>query len=108
VAAILSGRINVPFLISAFLPPGSQALAETGVRKQPTINEVAAHFLVAIAEQWVESYKKPVLTTTFFTVDQPRLQGSHYAYSSGDEAAKVLKELVEYKEYLETVDADTK
>jgi len=102
-AAIASGKLKVPFLVSAFLPPGSQALVEMGVRNPPTINEAVAHFLVAMAEQWVESYKKPVLTTTFFAEDQPRLQGTHYAYPSGRHAARVLIKMVEYKEYLEAV-----
>jgi hypothetical protein len=100
-AAIVSGRLRVPFLVSAFLPPDSQALTEMGVKNPPTANEASAHFLVALAEQWVASYKKPVLTTTFFTSDQPRLQGTHYAYSSGRHAARVLIKMVEYKEYLE-------
>jgi acyl-CoA synthetase (NDP forming) len=100
-AAIVSGRLRVPFLVSAFLPPGSEALTEMGVENPPTANEATAHFLVALAEQWVASYKKPVLTTTFFTVDQPRLQGTHYAYPSGRHAARVLIKMVEYKEYLE-------
>jgi acetyl-CoA synthetase (ADP-forming) len=101
-AAIVSGRLRVPFLISAFLPPGSEALTEMGVKNPPTANEASAHFLVALAEQWVASYKKPVLTTTFFTVDQPRLEGTHYAYPSGRHAARVLIKMVEYKEYLES------
>ena len=102
-SAIASGRLKVPFLISAFLPPGSQALAEMRVEKPPSVNEAVAHFLVAMAEQWVASYKKPVLTTTFFGGDQPRLQGSHYAYTSGRHAARVLIKMVEYREYLEAV-----
>ena len=99
-AAIVSGRLRVPYLVSAFLPPGSQALAEMGIKEPPTSNEASAHFLVALAEQWVASYKKPVLTTTFFTSDQPRLEGTHYAYPSGRHAARVLIKMVEYKEYL--------
>jgi hypothetical protein len=101
-AAIVSGRLRVPFLVSAFLPPGSEALTEMGVKNPPTANEASAHFLVALAEQWVASYKKPVLTTTFFTVDQPRLEGTHYAYPSGRHAARVLIKMVEYREYLES------
>jgi acetyl-CoA synthetase (ADP-forming) len=101
VAAIVSGRLRVPFLVSAFIPPGSEALAEMGITNPPTANEASAHFLVALAEQWVASYKKPVLTTTFFTSDQPRLQGTHYAYPSGRHAARVLIKMVEYKEYLD-------
>jgi acyl-CoA synthetase (NDP forming) len=104
-SAIASGRLNVPFLVSAFLPAGSQALAEMRVQKPPTVNEAVAHFLVAVAEQWVASYKKPVLTTTFFAEDQPRLQGTHYAYPSGRHAARVLIKMVEYREYLEAVGA---
>ena len=104
-SAIASGRLNVPFLVSAFLPPGSQALAEMRVEKPPAVNEAVAHFLVAMAEQWVASYKKPVLTTTFFGGDQPRLQGSLDAYTSGRHAARVLIKMVEYREYLEAVGA---
>jgi hypothetical protein len=104
-SAIVSGRLNAPILMSAFLPPGSAALAEMGIRNPPTTHEAIARFLVALAEQWVEDYKKPVLTTTFFEQDQPRLQGSHYAYPSGKQAAKVLIKMVEYKEYLDTVGA---
>jgi succinyl-CoA synthetase alpha subunit len=104
-AATASGKLNVPFLVSAFLPPGSQALEEMGVRNPPTINEAVAHFLVAVSQQWVESYKKPVLTTTFFAEDQTRLQGTHYAYPSGRHAARVLSKMVEYKEYLEAIGA---
>jgi acetate---CoA ligase (ADP-forming) subunit alpha len=99
-AAIVSGRLKIPFLISAFLPPGSAALAEMGIKEPPTADQASAHFLVALAEQWVASYKKPVLTTTFFTSDQPRLEGTHYAYPSGRHAARVLIKMVEYKEYL--------
>jgi hypothetical protein len=76
-----------------------------GIRNPPTSHEAIARFLVALAEQWVATYKKPVLTTTFFTETQPRLQGSHYAYSSGREAARVLIKLAEYKEYLQSVGA---
>jgi len=104
-SAIASGRLDVPFLVSAFVPPGSEALAEMGVEKPPAVNEAVAHFLVAIAEQWVASYKKPVITTTFFAEDQPRLQGTHYAYPSGIHAARVLIKMVEYREYLEGVGA---
>jgi len=102
-SAIASGRLNAPLLVSAFLPVGSQALEAMGIRNPPTPNEAVAHFLVALAEQWVESYKKPVLTTTFFAEDQPRLQGSHYAYPSGRHAARVLIKMLEYKEYLEKI-----
>jgi succinyl-CoA synthetase alpha subunit len=98
--AIVSGRLKVPYMISAFIPPGSGAMAEMGIETPPTANEASAHFLVALAEQWVASYGKPVLTTTFFTSDQPRLQGTHYAYPSGRHAARVLIKMVEYEEYL--------
>lgn len=102
-SAIASGRLSAPLLISAFLPPDSPVLAEMGIRNPPTPQEAIARFLVALAEQWVENYKKPVLTTTFFAETQPRLQGSHYAYPSGRAAARVLVKMVEYKEYLESL-----
>jgi acetyl-CoA synthetase (ADP-forming) len=107
-AAIISGRLKIPFLISAFLPAGSEALAEMGITNPPTANEASAHFLVALAEQWVASYGKPVLTTTFFTVDLPRLEGTYYAYPSGSHAARVLIKMVEYKEYQDYLEATGK
>lgn len=102
-SAFASGRLNAPSFISAFLPPDSPLLSEMGIRNPPTPQEAIARFLVALAEQWVENYNKPVLTTTFFAETQPRLQGSHYAYPSGRAAARVLVKMVEYKEYLERV-----
>jgi len=89
--------------MSAFLPPGSGATVNAGVRSTPTPVEAITRFLIALAEQWVENYNKPVLTTTFFTEGLPRLRGSHYAYPSGRQAARVLIKLAEYKEYLEKV-----
>jgi succinyl-CoA synthetase alpha subunit len=108
VDAIISGRLKIPLLISAFLPAGSGALTEMGITNPPTVNEASAHFLVAMAEQWVASYKKPVLTTTFFTVDLPRLEGTYYAYPSGRHAARVLIKMVEYKEYQDYLKATGK
>jgi len=61
-----------------------------------------AVFLAALAEQWVADHNKPVITTTF-AEGQAVLRGSHYAYPSGGQAARVLVKLVEYKEYLEKV-----
>ncbi len=104
-SAIAAGRLNAPLLVSAFLPADSEVLAEVGIRNPPPATEAIARFLVALAEQWVADYKKPVLTTTFFAETQPRLQGSHYAYPSGRQAARVLIKMVEYKEYLEKIGA---
>jgi len=104
-SAIAAGRIDAPLLMSAFLPPGSGATVEAGATSTPTPGEAISRFLIALAEQWVENYNKPVLTTTFFTEGLPRLRGSHYAYPSGTQAARVLIKLVEYKEYLEKVGA---
>jgi len=104
-SAIAAGRIDAPLLMSAFLPPGSGATVEAGDRSTPTPVEAISRFLIALAEQWVETYNKPVLTTTFFTEGLPRLRGSHYAYPSGRQAARVLIKLAEYREYLEKVGA---
>ncbi len=100
-SAVAAGRIDALLLLNAFRP-AETAVASDGARSERLVPEEAiARFFRAIAEQWVADYKKPVLTTTFFAEDQPRLQGSHYVYRSGTHAARVLAKLVEYKEFLE-------
>jgi hypothetical protein len=57
-----------------------------------------------MVSQWIESYDKPVITTTF-TEEQVKLVGDHYDYTSGNRAAKVLVKLTEYYEYLKRANA---
>jgi hypothetical protein len=53
----------------------------------------------ALSSQWIESYGKPVITTTF-TEEQVKLAGNHYDYTSGNRAARVLLKLTNYYDYL--------
>jgi hypothetical protein len=76
---------------------------KAGATSTPTPVEAISRFMIALAEQWVANHNKPVITTTFFAEGLPRLQGSHYDYPSGRQAARVIIKLVEYKEYLEKV-----
>jgi hypothetical protein len=52
---------------------------------------------------WIETYDKPVITTSFMEmVSYSRL--GYYAYSTPERAALVLTKLIEYGEYLERKD----
>jgi hypothetical protein len=60
-----------------------------------------------LVSQWIESYGKPVITTTF-TEEQVKLVGDHYDYTSGKRAARVLVKLTEYHDYLKRMNATRK
>lgn len=102
-SAVATGRIDALLLLNAFRPAEATVASEGASSERLVPEEAIARFFRAIAEQWVADYRKPVLTTTFFPEDQPRLHGSHYVYRSGTHAAKVLAKLVEYKEFLEKI-----
>jgi len=55
----------------------------------------------ALILNWIEIYGKPVLTTTFLGSAQSVSDIGYYAYSSSEQAAKVIAKLIEYREYLE-------
>jgi len=63
--------------------------------------------MMVLVSQWIESYGKPVITTTF-TEEQVKLVGDHYDYTSGKRAARVLVKLTEYQDYLKRVNATRK
>jgi hypothetical protein len=67
--------------------------------RRETLAEEVGYFLDRLIRYLVETYKKPIITTTF-TEGGARLRGGQYAYPSGQRAAKVLAKLVEYQEYL--------
>lgn len=63
------------------------------------INDMIVRLIRALVGQWIDTYNKPVITTTF-TEEQVKLVGDHYDYSSGKRAARVLLKLTEYHNYL--------
>ncbi len=63
------------------------------------INSFINGLLRSLVDQWIASYKKPVITTTF-TEEQTRLVGEHYDYTSGKRAARVLLHLTAYHDFL--------
>jgi len=101
-SAMAAGRIDPSPLLTPSESSGSRANAAREVLREVTSVEAISRFLAALAEQWVADHNKPVITTSF-AEGQPVLRGSHYAYPSGGQAARVLVKLVEYKEYLERV-----
>ncbi|MDY7036486.1 MAG: hypothetical protein SV375_10060, partial [Thermodesulfobacteriota bacterium] len=49
---------------------------------------------------WIETYKKPVMTTSFMGRPPVLTDMGHYAYPFAEQATFVLAKLLEYKKYL--------
>jgi len=89
--AVASGKLDT-------FSAGRPHPVEASLQHEPADGVTA--FMGAIVRQYIDTFHKPVITTTFG--DQfVRLQDSYYAYPSGDRAARVLVKLAEYREYLE-------
>jgi hypothetical protein len=71
----------------------------SGRTRVDIINSFIVGLLRALVDQWITSYKKPVITTTF-TEEQVKLVGNHYDYTSGKRAARVLLHLTTYHDFL--------
>jgi acyl-CoA synthetase (NDP forming) len=74
-------------------------VGSSGRNRVEIINSFIVGFLRALVDQWIDSYKKPVITTTF-TEEQVKLVGDHYDYTSGKRAARVLLHLTAYHDFL--------
>ncbi|MCX6004785.1 MAG: hypothetical protein NT082_03850, partial [Chloroflexi bacterium] len=90
IAARHSGKMD-DFLINDLMELASgKALVNGSARSRvEIINDLISRLLRALVSQWIESWGKPVITTTF-TEDQVKLIGDHYDYTSGKRAARVL------------------
>ena len=101
-----SGKIDNSYLDELMDLASGKAVAE-GRNRLEIINDLLVRLLRATVAQWIESYGKPVITTTF-TEEQVKLVGNHYDYTSGNRAARVLVKLTEYYNYLKRIGADKK
>jgi len=100
IAARFSGKIDDVLVDDLLeLASGKALLANTGRSRMEIINDMIVRLMRALSSQWIESYGKPVITTTF-TEEQVKLAGDHYDYTSGNRAARVLLKLTNYYDYL--------
>jgi hypothetical protein len=99
-----TNKIDNSYLDELMDLASGKAVAE-GRNRVEIINNLLGRLLRATVGQWIESYGKPVITTTF-TEEQVKLVGNHYDYTSGNRAARVLVKLTEYYDYLRRVGAD--
>ena len=100
IAARYSGKIDDALVDDLLeLASGKALMANTGRSRMEIINGMIVRLMRALSSQWIESYGKPVITTTF-TEEQVTLAGNHYDYTSGKRAARVLLKLTEYHDYL--------
>jgi len=100
IAAKRSGKIDDVLVDNLLdLASGKATLANSGRTRMDIINDMIGRLMRGLSAQWIESYGKPVITTTF-TEEQVKLIGNHYDYTSGKRAARVLVKLTEYYEYL--------
>ena len=108
IAARFSGKIDDVLVDDLLeLASGKAFLAKTGRSRLDIINDMIVRLMRALSSQWIESYGKPVITTTF-TEEQVKLAGDHYDYTSGDRAARVLLKLTSYYDYLVKAGVDVK
>ena len=100
IAAKRSGKIDDILVDNLLdLASGKATLANSGRTRMDIINDMIGRLMRGLNAQWIESFGKPVITTTF-TEEQVKLIGNHYDYTSGKRAARVLVKLTEYYEYL--------
>lgn len=100
IAAKRSGKIDDALVDNLLdLASGKATLANSGRTRMDIINDMIGRLMRGLSAQWIESYGKPVITTTF-TEEQVKLIGNHYDYTSGKRAARVLAKLTGYYEYL--------
>jgi len=100
IAARYSGKIDDTLVDDLLdLASGKALLANSGRTRMEIINDMIVRLMRAMSGQWIESYNKPVITTTF-TEEQVKLTGNHYDYTSGNRAARVLLKLTQYYGYL--------
>lgn len=105
IAARHSGKIDKPFIdVLMGLANGQAYFDSSGKSRVEIINELIGRLMRVLVSQWIESYGKPVITTTF-TEEQVKLIGNHYDYASGKRAARVLVKLTGYYHYLKKVNA---
>lgn len=101
VAARRSGKLDTTLIDDLLeLTKGEAYIISQGKTRVGIINDMISRLLRSLVRQWIESYKKPVITTTF-TEEQVKLRGDHFDYTSGNRAARVLVKLLEYHDYLE-------
>jgi acyl-CoA synthetase (NDP forming) len=63
--------------------------------------EVFEPLMEGLLLEWIDSYGKPIITTTFMGAASPMTEMGYYAYPSAEQAAYVLAKLVEYRERME-------
>ncbi len=63
--------------------------------------------LDGLINYWMEKYDKPLLTTTFTERTSQMGEGGHFPYPNAERASTVLAKLLEYKEYLDGLAAET-
>lgn len=105
IAARRSGKLGDDILNDVIDFASGKALSNgSGRSRESIINNLIGRMLVGLVDQWIESFKKPVLTTTF-TEELAKLIGNHFDYPSGKRAARVLAKLTEYNAYLRSIGA---
>ena len=103
IAARHSGRLDNSLVDDLLdLTKGEDYIISKGTTRIAIINDMISRLMRSLVSQWIASYQKPVLTTTF-TEEQVKLVDGHYDYTSGNRASRVLAKLLEYRQYLNRI-----
>ena len=104
------GRRQIGFLQSERIGPHLIDRLKTilGDFRQGGVENIGAVFgqvfqpiLESLVLNWIDTYKKPVLTTSFMGQPPAMSKLGHYAYPFAEQAALVLAKLLEYQRYLD-------
>ena len=103
IAARHSGKLDNSLVDDLLdLTKGEAYIISKGRTRVGIINDMISRLMRSLVSQWIASYQKPVITTTF-TEEQVKLVDGHYDFTSGNRAARVLAKLLEYHNYLNRI-----
>ena len=100
ISLLRSGKTG-PHLKRKFVEVLRSLKKDSLTETEDPFTQLFSPMLQALVLNWTETYRKPVVTTTFMGNTTSMTDMGYYAYSSAERAALVLAKLVEYREFLD-------
>jgi len=100
ISLLRSGKTG-PHLKRKFVEVLRSLKKDSLTETEDPFTQLFSPMLQALVLNWTETYRKPVVTTTFMGNTTSMTDMGYYAYPSAERAALVLAKLVEYREFLD-------
>jgi len=97
--SLLKNEWTGPDLKAAFLETATAYRGGQAAGSANPFGPVFRQLMEALLQSWIQTYGKPVLTTSFMNTDVEQV-GFH-TFTSADQAAEVIAKMIEYREHLE-------